>query len=569
MKRSLRLNIKLVIAMDGLTLTASIAEIRCVIGGKIEKIQQPEKYELLFSVHTLNGTKKILISASADNCRIHLTEEKKSSPMEAPNFLMLLRKHLQNARIVSIEQPNLDRIAVINFSAVNELYDETCFKLVCEIMGRHSNIILVDDSDRILDSIKRVSADMSSLRVVLPKVGYTPPPTQRKMNPLSASSQDFHNAIAFASYPNKALSNAFYGLSPSMAQLLIDALGDENTGAKLERFYKSLASGDFNACIIRNGTHQTLLPFISNLGECSLYPSLGQAADAFYRNLSQSESIKHRTASIEKILTNNIQRLERKIEKFSLALGGDDEIERLRLLGELITANLYKIPPRTDRIVLENYYVSPPEPMIVELDPHLTGTENAQLFFKKYRKARSAAEVAFVQRQEAETELDYLNGISAMLCECVTDSDFEEIRSELAVQGYIKSNSQKKHKLPIAKPYHYISSDGIDIYVGKNNYQNDKLTLKSSRPDDLWLHTKNIHGSHVIISHVGSIPDTTLLEAAQLAAYHSQARNSPSVSVDYTKRKYVKKPSGAKPGMVIYTNQRSLLVTPKNDLQLK
>lgn len=554
--------------MDGLTLAASVAEIRSVIGGKIEKIQQPEKYELLFSIRTSDGTKKILISASADNCRVHLTEEKRTSPMEAPNFLMLLRKHLQNARIISVEQPNLDRIVIFGFSTVNELYDETCFKLVCEIMGRHSNIILLDESDVILDSIKRVSADISTLRIVLPKVGYMPPPTQRKLNPLSVSGREFSNAIDSVLYPHKALSNSFYGLSPSVAQLLIEALGDENIGAKLERFYKALAIGNFKACIVKNGTCQTLLPFIPTSGECIPYPSLGEAADAYYKNLSQSESIKHRTASIEKIILNNIQRLERKIEKFSFALGSEEETERLRLYGELITANLYKIPPRIEQIVLDNYYTSPPEPILVELDPQLSGTENAQQFFKKYRKARSAAEVALVQKREAELELDYLNAISATLCECVTDSDFEEIRSELAAQGYIKSNSQKKHKLPAAKPYHYISSDGIDIYVGKNNYQNDKLTFKNSRHDDLWLHTKDIHGSHVIISHVGSVPDTTLLEAAQLAAYHSQARNSPSVSVDFTKRKYVKKPSGAKPGMVIYTNQRTLLVTPKNNLQL-
>ena len=259
---------------------------------------------------------------------------------------------------------------------------------------------------------------------------------------------------------------------------------------------------------------------------------------------------------------NNIQRLERKIEKFSLSIGDEAEIEKLRKCGELITANLYRIPPRANEALLEDYYADPPEIISVELDGSISASANAQAYYKKYRKAKSARESAIVQQAEAMRELEYLSGILSDLSECVTDSDFDEVKSELSSAGYIKLSRNSRTKLPKSKPYRYVSSDGIDILVGKNNIQNDRLTFKESSPDDIWLHTKDFHGSHVIILSGGEAPDTTLLEAAELAAYYSKARDSGLVPVDYTQRRFVKKPSGAKPGMVIYTNQRTLYVTP-------
>ena len=557
--------------MDGLTLAASVVELRSLIGGKIEKIQQPEKYELLFVVHALGGSKRLLISASPDNCRIQLTEEKKVSPIDAPNFLMLLRKHLLNARLISVEQPNLDRIVILRFAALNELHDETEFRLICEIMGKHSNIILVDADGNIVDSVRRVSAGISSVRLVLPKLKYELPPAQEKQDPLSASDMDFFIALSSDRRMDKALSSSFYGLSPTVAGMLIDGIktrcrlsDDDIMGLSkhLVQFYSSLSKAKFNACIASFGSERVLLPFIPSVDCFTQFNSLGEAADEFFRMRSQSESVKRRTASIEKIITNNIQRLERKIEKFSFAIGDEAEIESLQLCGELITANLYRIPARADKVKLENYYLDPPVEIPVELDPTLSASDNAQLYYKRYRKAKSARETALVQRDEANRELEYLQGILSDLADCITDSDFEEIKAELASQGYIKTAPTKHSKLPKARPYHYISSDGIDILVGKNNVQNDRLTFKESVPEDTWLHTKDIHGSHVIIRCTGPIPDRTLLEAAELAAYHSQARNSALVPVDYTKRRFVKKPSGAKPGMVIYTNQRTLYVTP-------
>ncbi len=558
--------------MDGLTLAASVVELRSLIGGRIEKIQQPERFELLFVVHANAVSQRLLISASPDNCRIHITEEKRASPIDAPNFLMLLRKHLQNSRITSIEQPNADRIVIIRFASLTELYDTTEFCLICEIMGKHSNIILTDGNGIILDSVRRVSADMSSMRLILPRLTYEYPPTQTKKDPFLASAKDFSECLSKSDRKDKALSSEFYGLSPSISAMLIDAIiyrcgltayDSDEIGRELFHFYEALNGGQAIPCIADFGDRNTLLPFTPAIDSFTRFNTMHEAADEFYRLRSQTESIKRRTASIEKILSNNIQRLERKIEKFSMAIGDEAEIESLRLSGELITANLYRIPAHARCIKLENYHVDPPKPMAIELDPMLSASDNAQNYYKRYRKAKSAMETAIIQRDSADQELEYLCGISSDLSRCLNEADFEEIKAELTSQGYIKAAQTKRSKPPKSKPHRFISSDGIEILVGKNNTQNDKLTFKEARPDNIWLHTKGIHGSHVIVCSEDSIPDRTLFEAAQLAAYYSQARESAQVPVDYTRRKFVKKPSGAKPGMVIYTNQKTLYVNPE------
>lgn len=558
--------------MDGLTLTASVFELMKLIDGKIEKIQQPEKFELLFFVHTRNGNKKLLISASPDNSRIHLTEEKKQSPALAPNFLMLLRKHLQSSRIVSIEQPNADRIVIIKFSAYNELNDATELRLVCEIMGKHSNIILVDKNDIILDSIRRVSPSMSSARLILPKLRYQYPPTVQKHNPLLASEDDFIDCISNSPRMDKALSNEFYGLSPSIAGILIDSIINKNglaendsksIGHGLYAYYSLFSNGYCQPCIAKFGDNEVLLPFIPAASDFIEFSCLSDAIDEFYRSNAQLESIKHRTSALKKVLSNHIHRLERKIERFSLLIVENDKIENLKLCGELLTANMFKIPPHITSIKLENYYQSPPQPILIELDPMLTVAQNAQNYYKEYRKAQTAKETAIEQLEAANIELEYLNGIADDLSLCLNNSDLEEIKDELISQGYIRKPSIKHMKLPKSKPYRFLSTDGIEILVGKNNTQNDKLTFKHSMPEYTWMHTKDIHGSHVIVCCEGLVPQNTLSEAARLAAYYSQARNSNQVPVDYTKKKYVKKPSGGRPGMAYYTNQKTIYVVPE------
>ncbi len=553
--------------MDGLTLAASVIEMHHLIGGKIEKIRQPDKYELLFDIHAQCGKRTLLISASPDNCRIHETMEKRTSPVEAPMFLMLLRKHLLNARITDIEQANHDRIVIFKFNTLTELQDKAELSLVCEIMGRHSNIILVGQDGVIIDAIRRVSAGMSSVRLILPRVGYVSPPTQQKKDPILAGPRDFEGVLSGTNFPEKALSAAFYGLSPRVAAVLLqylnyDSSNIQQTAERLEVFYKRLDRGMMSASIVKAGETELLLPFTPFALESETFKSIGEAADKFYRMRSEGESIKRRTGSIERIIQNNIQRIERKIDKFNLAVGDEAEIEKLKLFGELLTANMYSIPARCKEAAVLNYYANPPEKIAVPLDEQLSPADNAQLYYKKYRKAKVARDTAGVQLEEALAELKYLKGIEIDLQHCSTDSDLDEIKTELVHGGYIRDNFSKRVKLPRAKPHSFISSDGIEILVGKNNTQNDKLTFKESSPGDMWLHTKDIHGSHVIIRETGEIPAATLNEAGCLAAYFSQAKNSSAVPVDYARRKFVKKPSGAKPGMVVYTNQKTMYITP-------
>ena len=540
--------------MDGLTLARSVAEIQCLAGGKVEKIQQPEKDELLFVVHSCGKNERLLISASPENCRIQLTEARPASPVDAPIFLMLLRKYLLNARINSIRQPNSDRVVVVEFEALNELRDCTRFFLHCEIMGKHSNIILVDGNGRIVDAVRRVSPSMSSVRLILPKLEYSAPPAQDKLDPAKAAAEDFLNVLSDAPRPDKALSAAFFGLSPSIAVPCIALLP---SGGRI------------------------LLPFRPFGLECREFPTLGAAADEFYRSRAENESIKRRTAAVERVISNAVQRLERKIEKFNLAICDEAELEKLRHFGELLTANLHALPPRAENAKVLDYYRDPPEYIVIPLDNSVSPADNAQKYYKQYRKGKVARETAVVQRETAVAELSYLRGLHCDLSNCASESDLNEIRQELVEQGLIRDSSRRKaergkpskngkgakgSKLPPSRPHKYLSSDGIEIFVGKNNTQNDRLTFKQSAPEDTWLHTKDIHGSHVIIRFAGEIPPKTLEEAAALAAYHSQARGSSAVPVDYTKRRYVKKPSGAKPGSVIYTNQRTLIITPDEDM---
>ena len=560
--------------MDGLTLAASAAEIKKrLIGGKIEKIQQPDKYELLFTVRAAGKAQLMLISASPDNCRIQLTNNHLPSPVEAPMFLMLLRKHLLNARIVSVHQPNTDRIVVIEFDALNEFHDAAKFALICEIMGRYSNIILVDGEGNIIDSVKRVTPSMSSVRFILPKLKYAYPPTQEKLSSSDASAADFSSVLENSKKPEKAISHKFYGLSPAVSSLLLENCGfnssnSAETAENLVKFYKKLISGEFTPCILHGDKKIMLLPFAPEGYRTVLYPSMSEAADAFYSERAENERLKRLTYSLDRIIANNIKRLERRLDEFTLTIGNEAEIEKYRLYGEILTANAYALPKRCDNAVLPNFYSETGETVDIPLDKSISPQANAQLYFKRYRKAKTAFAYAVKQQEEILKELEYFSGLASDLEKCTSEPDIEQIRAELKAGGYIKPEpNAKKVKLPKAKPHIYLSEDGIEICVGKNNTQNDFLTFKLSSPEDTWLHVKDIHGSHVIIRHTDEIPEKTLLQAAKLAAYYSQSKGRAAVPVDYTKRKYVKKPSGANPGMVIYTHQHTVYVeTSKEEI---
>lgn len=567
--------------MDGLSLSAVVHELKCLIGGRIEKVQQPERDELLISIHTASGSSRLLVSASPENCRICLCDEKKASPAEAPTFLMLLRKYLTGAHISGISQPNMDRLVELEFETYSELRDVIKLRLICEIMGRHSNIILVDENGFVMDAICRVTPSVSSARLVLPKLKYEYPPSRVKHNPCEASAAEFESVIVSAVKPEAALSEYFYGLSPAVAKRLLASLGYPDCGSRvlserLVSFYNDFSAGHFKSCIIRaDGRSICTLPFLpADDSEYAAFASMSEAVSEFYRSRAVEESIRRRTSSYEHVVKNAISKLEKKLLIFSDAISSEEENEKLRLYGELITANLYSIPQRVSSVALSNYYTEPPELMEIPLNPMLSAADNAQKYYSRYRKAKLAREHALEMQKTVTDELAYLDDILYTLSCCDGESELNEIRQELVSAGYVKDTQTKKNKngrtaasvkLPPSKPYSYTSKDGIKIFVGKNNRQNDKLTTSIASPNDTWLHVKDIHGSHVIIRSEAPIPDGTLYEAAMLAAYYSKARGSANVPVDYTLVKYVKKPSGAKPGMVIYTHQHTVYVTPDKE----
>ncbi|MBO4563329.1 MAG: NFACT family protein [Clostridia bacterium] len=565
--------------MDGLSLSAVVYELRSIVGGRIEKVQQPERDELVIAIHSAGGNCRLLISASPENCRIALTEEKKTSPAEAPAFLMLLRKYLAGSRIVSVDQPNMDRIVEIAVETYSDLNDRMRVTLVCEIMGRHSNIILVDENGIIIDAIRRVSPSVSSVRLVLPKVKYEYPPSKSKIDPRSASVEDFEKVLVNAVKPEAALSENFCGLSPAVAKKIIDSLGYPECemtvlSERLACFYRDFSCGRFSPCVVTaNGSPVSMLPFVPSDGsEIVRYSNMSEAVCAYYLGRSAEESIKRRTSSYEHIIRNAVSKLEKKISMFSEAISGEEENEKLRLYGELLTANLYSIPARSRSAFVTNYYSDPPASIEIPLDPRLSAADNAQKYYTKYRKAKLARQHALKMRDTAASELEYLEELLYTLTCCDGESELNEIRQELIEGGYVSDDTHKRSKrtaspakLPASKPYCFRSRDEIPILVGKNNKQNDSLTFGTASAEDTWLHVKDIHGSHVIIKKGEDIPDATLYDASVLAAYYSKARGSATVPVDHTLVKYVKKPSGAKPGMVIYTHQHTVYVTPDPD----
>lgn len=570
-------------SMDGLSLYSAMNELnKRLAGGKIDKIQQTDKEELLLMVRSLGQTYRLLINASAADNRVQLTELKKQAPSEAPMFCMLLRKRIAGGKIVRFEQERLDRVLKISIETYNDLGDLSVFALYCELMGKHSNIILVNEKGVIVDAIKHVGLGMSSVRFVMPGLEYSAPPAQDKQDPSKASADDFSMAMCMVGMSiAKALSNAFFGLSPAVAAQLVARYTDktectqlseaerEELASRLVGFYADMAQGNEKASAVLNalGETEAVYPFAIAGGGIKLYDSIGEALDSLYINSDRREWAKRHGASARKVLQNNIERCEKKLALYADALNSGEQMEKCRLYGELLTANLHSLKSGTDTAAVDNYYADPVERIAIPLDRQLTPGENAQRYYKKYQKLKAARDMAIVQREQTLNELDYLEGQLDNLTKCTAENELSELIEELKDQGYIKRDKggKKKMKLAASKPMHFVSSTGADIYVGKNNRQNDELTLRFASPNDIWMHTKNIPGSHVIVKGASEQDTATMTEAALLAAYYSRARGSENVAVDYTPRKYVKKPAGAKPGMVIYTTNKTAYVTPSEE----
>ena len=570
-------------SMDGLSLYSAMNELnKRLAGGKIDKIQQTDKEELLLMVRSLGQTYRLLINASAADNRVQLTELKKQAPSEAPMFCMLLRKRIAGGKIVRFEQERLDRVLKISIETYNDLGDLSVFALYCELMGKHSNIILVNEKGVIVDAIKHVGLGMSSVRFVMPGLEYSAPPAQDKQDPSKASADDFSMAMCMVGMSiAKALSNAFFGLSPAVAAQLVARYTDktectqlseaerEELAERLAAFYADMAQGKEKASAVLNalGETEAVYPFAIAGGGIKLYDSIGEALDSLYINSDRREWAKRHGASARKVLQNNIERCEKKLALYADALNSEEQMEKCRLYGELLTANLHSLKSGTDTAAVDNYYADPVERIAIPLDRQLTPGENAQRYYKKYQKLKAARDMAIVQREQTLSELNYLEGQLDNLTKCTAENELSELIEELKEQGYIKRDKggKKKMKLAASKPMHFVSSTGADIYVGKNNRQNDELTLRFASPNDIWMHTKNIPGSHVIVKGASEQDTATMTEAALLAAYYSRARGSENVAVDYTPRKYVKKPAGAKPGMVIYTTNKTAYVTPSEE----
>lgn len=576
-------------AMDGLNLRASLIEMqRSIVGGKIDKVQQPERDELVLGVHTQTGNYKLLLSASAANTRAHLTDVKRTNPADAPMFCMLLRKRIQGGKIVSVDQPNFDRVLVLTVETQNELGDLVPYRLIAEIMGKHSNVVLVNEKNIIVDAIRHVGVGMSNVRLILPGLPYELPPRQDKTDPVLAEKADFLAALSTTGRIDKRLSGTFFGLAPSMAAALTARVTDETACEMLsdaERealvdslvsFYFALSKGEFTAAVAENeyGEPIGVYPFIPNLPHVSKAETIGNAYDAYCAQHDIFERMQRHGSSVRKVLQNNIDRCEKKLALYADALNSSESMEKNRLYGELLTANLHALRQNGVSAAVYDYYRDPPEMIEIPLDPRFTPLENAQRYYKKYQKQKAARDMAGAQQEQTLQELAYLEGQLDNLGKCSGDAELSELVEELRDQGYLKrdknAKKQQKQKKALSKPMCFLSGDGkARIYVGKNNRQNDELTLRFASGNDYWMHTKDIPGSHVIIKcEEGEPSEQTLLEAAKLAAYYSRARGSANIPVDYTPRKFVKKPSGAKPGMVIYATNRTAYVTPEeNDIK--
>lgn len=555
-----------------------------ITGGRIDKIHQPEKDELLISVRTMSGGYKLVLSASANNARVHFTDTVKENPKTPPMFCMLLRKHLSGGKITKITQPAAERIIEIDVESYNELGDLTTKHLITEITGRNSNIILCTEDYRIIDSAKHIDFTVSSVRQILPGGEYSLPPAQNKIPILSDKISEVKiDFSADGEKPEKAIMSAISGISPVTARefvytalgstaLVCGELSDAQKQAIRAAVTEFASNIKYNPCIIFDDAGKPIdfsATAVTQYGAnytVKYYGTLSEVVLEFYRTRDFCERMRQKSADLVHLLHTNIERCAKKLELQKKTMRDAENKERYKIYGDIITANLYRTSAGQTELVAENYYEDGAPQIKIDLLPRLTPSQNAQRYYKLYSKLKNAEVEVAAQIKKTTDDMEYLESTLTLAENCASESDISAIRTELAEQGYIKRQKKNvKNQKQISKPMHYISSDGFDIYVGKNNTQNDYLTLRFANSGDIWFHTKKIHGSHTVIK-LGidkNVPETTMLEAAELAAYYSKARESSQVPVDYTQIKNIKKPNGAKPGMVIYDNYNTVYVTPK------
>ena len=535
-------------------------------GGRISKIHQPFEQELVMTIRARGKNHKLLLSAHPTYARVQLTENTYENPEQAPIFCMVLRKHLEGAVIETIEQhDNLERIIIFRIKARNEIGDLTYKRLIVEIMGRHSNIVLVDEEKgTIIDSIKHISHAVNRYRTVLPGRPYIWPPKQDKKNPFTISEKEIDETIGF-SQENVAgqIVKQFAGISTLFANEIVHRAGEEGSlPAIMREMIDHIRSLQITPVLMRTGEKDYfyLFPLEHIQGTVIEFTTLSELLDHYYSDKAERDYVKQMAGQLMKLIRNELAKNKKKLQKLSKTRKDAEKSDTYQLYGELLTASLHLVKQGMKEITVTNYYDENGGTITIPLDPRKTPAENAQHYFKKYRKAKNARTMVQEQIQETEDEMEYLERVLAQI-EIASPQDIEEIREELMEQGYIRKRQKKKEKKRKPELEKYISSDGTVFYVGKNNKQNDFLTMKLAHKEDIWLHTKDIPGSHVVIRSADPSPET-IMEAATVAAYFSKARHSSSVPVDYTKVKHVRKPKGAKPGFVIYDHQQTVYVTP-------
>ena len=568
-------------AFDGITIAGLVKEFETkLVGGRLYKIAQPEPDELLITIKNGGEQYRLVLSASPSLPLVYLTDKNKQSPMTAPNFCMLLRKHLQNGRIVAVTQPGLERAVHFQMEHLDEMGDLCQKTLIVEIMGKHSNIIFCNSDGTIIDSIKRVSALVSSVREVLPGKSYFMPQTVEKAEPLEINGEQFKSLLEGKPMPVfKAIYTGLVGVSPIMAQEIcyrakvdgeasVVSLTEEDF-ARLTEVFVALMGKVKEGCFEPNVAYHKGAPVefaalpltIYSEGDYGLkaYSSISELVEQYYAEKDSVSRIRQKSADLRKIVQTA---LERNVKKYDLQLTqmkDTEKREQYRIYGELINTYGYGLEEGSKKLEALNYYTN--EMITIPLDETLSPQQNAQKYFDKYAKMKRTYEALLNLTEEVKAQIEHLESVMASLDIAQAEEDLVQIRQELEESGYVRRKGGKKEKVT-SKPFHYISSEGFHIYVGKNNYQNEELTFKFATGNDWWFHAKGMPGSHVVVKcgPDGEMPDSTFEEAARLAAYYSKGRGQDKVEIDYIQKKHVKKPAGANPGFVVYYTNYSMMI---------
>lgn len=573
-------------SLDGIFLSSLCNEFsNTILNGKINKINQPEKDEIILIIRNNGQNYKLLLTVTANNPRATLVENNRENPIKAFNFCMFLRKNLTNSTLIAVEQISLDRIIKFKFLTINEFFEKEEKSLIIEIMGKHSNIFLINEKDNIvLGSIKKIPIDLDTPRTLYPGGEYTLPPNSNKTYPIDVTKENFFSILSDSKQSNlkKRLYSSFIGLSPLVSSEILyrsnidlDISFSELNNSSLNNLYSEFTNIYDN---VKNNIYDFNIIYVNNIPKYFSCVELKQFSEIytskdfqspsimiedFYSTKDKVDRMSQKSSELRKFINNTVNRVQNKIVKLNEELKESKDRELIKIKADILSANIHKVKSGDTFLETENFYSEDLKLIKINLDKALNPTQNAQKLYKKYSKLKSAENIIIKQLEVSRIELEYLETILYNLENVNNANDIDEIRGELATEGFIKHSSKNKKSVKASKPYEYISSDGFKIYVGKNNVQNDKLTLKTASKSDIWLHTKDIPGSHVIIiTENREVPETTIYEAANLAGYYSKGKNSSNIPIDYAFKRHVKKPSGAKPGMVIYENNNTVYITP-------